>query len=1381
MPPANPDRPIKLELEIAANHPSLLDGLETWLKLGLISDRQVRAFCQRSLTCPVPVITLSSPSRQPTRTTVANTNAIPTPSPHRTPTSSPPKPSKPSLVNTTLSRLVAELSVVWLLCLGVFLVVVSSALLAAAQWSIFSPTAQYLVLFAYTGVFWGIGLWASRQSRLALTAKTLQTVSLLLVPINLWAMNGLQIIQANLGLLVAIGATLLLGLASYRNFKFYDDPTRGIAGGFPKLSLLNFLGLAGLHWFWHGETLPLWVVYGGTIATAIALLSQSPLRRQWHSNTPADSPILNGPRLLVLYALGIVMMRGLANPAIEPQALGLAVGICGAMLCALALEAWSPRLKRSSKPRLSQASATNQTTPNPFGEGPLTPNVESRETTEPGDTPPITPTPKPSFTQLWIVIGRGLMVIGWLMAVGTLPVQALGVSLLGLSLRTHRLRRLWLRRDLVVALGLGLQLIWLGWRGLPETMRQPAIALATRLTGTAGMDWVLLGIAYFPYVVAMVAIADWLVRQRKSPLAKLTYGLGLVLGMYLTLISAFDTTVLALNLIASTITLLIVTLRRRQQAAGISALVYSTHGLGLLTIFVAIADAFPTLSIESVLALCFGSTAVELGLSVGPRNPWRRSAWLLGNGLLGLSDLLLLGYGLAQGFEASWMLLGFVPPLVLTLISTRPALQRRQASHTLAVITLLFATLLCLFTPANRLMGLGTATALMGSLSVMRSRRLTAGLTVGLGLGLVASLIHDLPSPISPLTRMQWYLIGAIACGILWLIWHGLRRHRAEDRQSLVSAYQIAVNGWGFSLCFALLIVMSLEAYLHYLDLRAFQPTFAFAAGGLVLAGLIRNGRSLNDSALLAIGWAIELTVAEVLAQQSPDALTLAIANIVLGALSLGLGTLLSRRFRPLPVSLQAWPILYSALALMLRVAQFNSWTGFLTLSAGLIALEVGRQQRQGWLRAIAFIIMSIAWYELVIYQMLQAPEGNPADGWVILAGVAAVIMGAYQLFARLLSSRVGSHLGLPPAEFRWAAHFHWFIGTGLLWQSAFLINDALQTAPLAFAIGVALVVYALAHGRWSNQRGGTAAISAPVATDNGGANSTATNQTSPQSAPRRTIRPGTGEKVAWTWVGISQLLGLAVYARLLFPGLQVLGGWIGVLASVVASLFYYGAWTRWGWPQRPWRQTAIALPITTAIYGLWAGINVVNLWVIAGFYGGLSWRSRRIRLSYLSGLLILIAIYQWLVEQRISDVMAYILPLGLLLLYIAQVDPRFQQRQSSGQRHALRLLGTGLILGIALVSDRWTGIPVGLMSLGAIALGLVMQVRAFLYVGTAILVFNVLNQLVLLNGEYPLTKWVVGMVVGVLLIWIAADFERRREQWSSLAQRWQAALSQWE
>ncbi|NJO09559.1 MAG: hypothetical protein HC873_07750 [Leptolyngbyaceae cyanobacterium SL_1_1] len=205
-----------------------------------------------------------------------------------------------------------------------------------------------------------------------------------------------------------------------------------------------------------------------------------------------------------------------------------------------------------------------------------------------------------------------------------------------------------------------------------------------------------------------------------------------------------------------------------------------------------------------------------------------------------------------------------------------------------------------------------------------------------------------------------------------------------------------------------------------------------------------------------------------------------------------------------------------------------------------------------------------------------------------------------------------------------------------------------------------------------------------------------------------------------------------------------------------------------------------MVLPIlVTTVGGLW--LNLLNFWAAAGFYGWLSWRRQQIRLSYLSLGLIDWAIARWLFDRSIGEGLYYLLLLGGLLLYIAQVDPYLSLPAHKSQRHWLRVVGLGIILLYSLLAEPWSGLPVAIFSLGALLLGLGLRIRAFLYTGTVIFVLNALNQLVLLNGEYPLIKWILGLVAGIALISIAADFERRREQWINLAQDWRGSLARWQ
>ena len=141
---AQPDRPLLIRIAFQkAMQPELLQGLEVWLQLGLISEEQVRLIGQDYLSCTLPSREASS-GRVATARSSGELMSVGQGDDRADFLPPPPSPSRskqavairhpPSLVGRTLQAFMAEISVIWLLFLGVFLVVVSSGVLAASQW-----------------------------------------------------------------------------------------------------------------------------------------------------------------------------------------------------------------------------------------------------------------------------------------------------------------------------------------------------------------------------------------------------------------------------------------------------------------------------------------------------------------------------------------------------------------------------------------------------------------------------------------------------------------------------------------------------------------------------------------------------------------------------------------------------------------------------------------------------------------------------------------------------------------------------------------------------------------------------------------------------------------------------------------------------------------------------------------------------------------------------------------------------------------------------------------------------------------------------------------------------------------------------------------------
>jgi hypothetical protein len=155
--------------------------------------------------------------------------------------------------------------------------------------------------------------------------------------------------------------------------------------------------------------------------------------------------------------------------------------------------------------------------------------------------------------------------------------------------------------------------------------------------------------------------------------------------------------------------------------------------------------------------------------------------------------------------------------------------------------------------------------------------------------------------------------------------------------------------------------------------------------------------------------------------------------------------------------------------------------------------------------------------------------------------------------------------------------------------------------------------------------------------------------------------------------------------------------------------------------------------------------------------------------------------LFHWFYDFHLTHKLWYTTLIGLSLLFVAQIDEQFQQNNSRGTRHFLRIIGTGLICGSAIFYDHSLPLIPGIFSLIAIFAGLGLRVRAYLYVGTTTFFLTSINQLVIFSQEYSLLKWAIGLLVGILLIYIAANFETRRTQIITLARSIGEQLRTWE
>jgi hypothetical protein len=261
-----------------------------------------------------------------------------------------------------------------------------------------------------------------------------------------------------------------------------------------------------------------------------------------------------------------------------------------------------------------------------------------------------------------------------------------------------------------------------------------------------------------------------------------------------------------------------------------------------------------------------------------------------------------------------------------------------------------------------------------------------------------------------------------------------------------------------------------------------------------------------------------------------------------------------------------------------------------------------------------------------------------------------------------------------------------------------------------------------------------------------------------------------------WIYLGLAELLGVGVYARSIFQNLGIVDEGLILIACVVGLLVLLAPWRAWGWHDRPWRLVALVLPLSRVVFE-WDRISLLNLVVLAIFYAGVARRQRQFSWAYLSLVFINWAAMRLLFQYHLTSPLWYAALVGLSILAAVQWDPYWQT--SKQNRHAGRLLGSGTIAVTALLWHQpWLPIGIGL----AIALmGLLLRVRAWLYVGTITFLLTNAYQLLVLITEYPITKWAIGLLAGVLIITLAANFERRKEQIERALQHWLDRLEEWQ
>ncbi len=1349
---------IWLQLRLNPDDPQLLETLEQMLRSGMLDAEQIKQIASVCLS-----------ERLPIASSISEMIAYAEPEPILASPVVEPEPAAPTIWQT----LKDELSVRWLLFLGVFLVVLSSGVLAATQWSRFPAWGQYGLLWLYTIGFWLAGSWTKRQEGLKLTANTLQIAALLLIPVNFWAIDSFGLWHQPWEIAIALVATSsLVGIAYLQTL-----PRRSKSRSDQWL-MGALIGLSCLQLGWQ---IPHWAaisIYIGSIGIAIILQKTHQIEKG----------------ALAIFGLGMLILRGFFVVHLPVTSFSLAIGIVGWLFAQWGIQ-YQQKLQRVESIALKHPS----------------PQINKHQKTLSG------------LITLYHRLGAGLLALGWLLGLGELqtsPWQSVAVSGLALIWIWQRLQRDQRNPDLVWLFVVGLQAYFLSnflWRFI-STGALLAMVLPW-IKQFFGENYLFAGgLLVFPYLLFWVWLTGWFWRKDQQSLARTGEGLMMGTGLLMAFSTGASPLGLLIDLVASTAIMAYLTDRHRPIR---TSYLYLTHLGGLLTVFaavnyrwdwcrligqsfIAVTDSSMSNTLEILVVGSLVSmvlAAIELFFSTRKatleQDDWQRSAWDYGQILAGLSyGGFLLTLAAAHFMWPLWLM---IIPAAFTYVAIYPLKESaipvwqqnasKQANwwaigsmagsilltgndtNWRSILLAISIMMICpiMWKMAQEPLDLAASEQSdedqgfqQRRLSITQEALAVAMIHIGFGLGLGANLLQN------RIANPQWLIIAAVVSSGLWFVSKRLQSQKISPS----AIYAKAGDAWA-SILAAIVIVIGIASYfytnLQFLPItlgsKSFQTIgspfwfnsldFSLLLATTMLLWAMANRQQWRSAWTPAVWFTTALITGQIILGSGIYLLggntwTLAIGNVFLAFCLYCWQTFGQPRFSSqsataaslMPVlNSSALPSLLAAWGLLLRLPFFNSYSGLLSIGIGAVLVLSSRSHSFKLPAYGGLLLVTLGCYELVTYQILQAPAGgNIADALTIYGLVTAILALIYRSTVWLKSRQGAAEFwDLRLDSLKNVAHAHWAIAS--TWKIAAAVTPPIPLPHftiLHLITSGLLGIYALIQGRDRKDNGDW-----------------------------------------WVYLGLAELMGVGVYARSIFQGLGIVDSNLILLTCLIGLMLMLAPWSNWGWRDRPWRIVALVLPLSRVIFE-WDYISLLNLVILATFYAGVARRQRQFGWAYLSLVFVNWAGMRLLWQYSLTSPIWYAVMIGLSTLAAVQWDPAWQKSRQN--RHYGRLAGVGIIAVTALIwhvsSQPW--LPIGLgLTIGAA--GLVWRVRAWLYVGTITFLLSNFYQLVILITERPVTKWAIGLFAGMLIIFLAANFEKRREQITLALQHWLDQLQEWQ
>ncbi len=223
----------------------------------------------------------------------------------------------------------------------------------------------------------------------------------------------------------------------------------------------------------------------------------------------------------------------------------------------------------------------------------------------------------------------------------------------------------------------------------------------------------------------------------------------------------------------------------------------------------------------------------------------------------------------------------------------------------------------------------------------------------------------------------------------------------------------------------------------------------------------------------------------------------------------------------------------------------------------------------------------------------------------------------------------------------------------------------------------------------------------------------------------------------------------------------------------------------------RPLKHCGLWLPLATVPFAIgkflagepaaWAGANSLPMLMAAAYYFWHGVHHRRAWSTIVSLAIInLTGCLLW-TELHWTDPQLFLMPIGISIIAVTEL---LRREIPSGYHNRLRLIGSLVILvspTFQIVQGSWLHLVTLMIASVLVALlGIGLRIRVLLYTGTAFLLADLMAIVARGSMDQPNLLWVVGLVIGGLVIALGAFCENHRETLLARLRGMAAALEQW-